>query len=329
MDKKRWIALAIAAGLFVVSIISQFSTAVMTESWNDLFESDRNFSETVTEDGNAFEKVAVIHLEGVIQSSDVGGLLNTTTYNHDVLLDMLDHAKEDENVEAVVLRVNTPGGGVVESEEVHDKIVDLQESDKPVYVSMGNMAASGGYYVSAPAEHIVAHPATLTGSIGVIMEAINFAELADDLGVEFNTITSGEYKDIMSSFRPMTDDEENILQTMIDEMYDDFVQVIVNGRDLDESTVRELGDGRIYTGSQAEENGLVDSLGSLDDAIAKLQEDYHLQNSQVVEYEYQMGFNAIMGGAAQRVISDEFRFSQLEEMIRKSSAPRAMYLYTE
>ncbi len=161
------------------------------------------------------------------------------------------------------------------------------------------------------------------------MEAINFAELADDLGVEFNTITSGEYKDIMSSFRPMTDDEESILQSMIDEMYDEFVQVIVNGRDMEESTVRDLGDGRIYTGSQAEENGLVDSLGSLDDAISQLKEDHNLQSAQVVEYEYQLGFNAFLGGTAQRLVSDEFRFSQLEEMIRKSNAPRAMYLYTE
>ncbi|GEN46960.1 signal peptide peptidase SppA [Alkalibacillus haloalkaliphilus] len=329
MDKKRWIALGIAVGLFIVSIIAQVSTTVATTNWNEMFESDRDFSEEVREDGDPFDKVAVIHLEGVIQSSDVGGLLNTSTYNHKMLLDMLDFAKEDDDVEAVVLRVNTPGGGVVESEEVHSKILDLQEEDKPVYVSMGNMAASGGYYVSAPADHIVAHPATLTGSIGVIMEAINFAELADDLGVEFNTITSGEYKDIMSSFRPMTDDEESILQSMIDEMYDEFVQVIANGRDMDESTVRDLGDGRIYTGSQAEENGLVDSLGSLDDAISQLKEDHNLQNAQVVEYEYQLGFNAFLGGTAQRLVSDEFRFSQLEEMIRKSSAPRAMYLYTE
>ncbi|WP_337442956.1 hypothetical protein [Alkalibacillus haloalkaliphilus] len=143
MDKKRWIALGIAVGLFIVSIIAQVSTTVATTNWNEMFESDRDFSEEVREDGDPFDKVAVIHLEGVIQSSDVGGLFNTSTYNHKMLLDMLDFAKEDDDVEAVVLRVNTPGGGVVESEEVHSKILDIQEADKPVYVSMGNMAVSG------------------------------------------------------------------------------------------------------------------------------------------------------------------------------------------
>src|SRR5699024_682842 len=104
-----------------------------------------------------------------------------------------------------------------------------EETEKPVYVSMGNTAASGGYYVAAPADKIVANPATLTGSIGVIMESINFAELADEYGIDFNTIKSGEYKDIMSSSRKMKDEEKEILQTMIDELYDEFVQVIVDG----------------------------------------------------------------------------------------------------
>src|SRR5690625_7257568 len=122
---------------------------------------------------------------------------------------MLDQSGIDESVDGIILKVNTPGGGVVESAEIHDKVVEIRkETEKPIYVSMGNTAASGGYYVSAPADKIVAHPATLTGSIGVIMESINFAELADQVGIDFKTIKSGEFKDIMSSSREMTRSEE-------------------------------------------------------------------------------------------------------------------------
>src|SRR5699024_9909904 len=153
------------------------------------------------------------------------------------------------------------GGGVVESAEIHDKIAEVREKyHKPVYISMGNMAASGGYYISAPADKILAQPATITGSIGVIMESLNFAQLAEDLGIDINTFTSGEYKDIMSATRPMRDDEREILQEIVDDMYDDFVQVIVDGRGMTDSEVRELADGRIYTGKQAAELDLIDGL---------------------------------------------------------------------
>src|SRR5699024_9499864 len=129
---------------------------------------------------------------------------------------------------------------------------------------MGGMAASGGYYVAAPADKIFAEATTLTGSIGVIMESVNYAELAENHGVKFNTFTSGKHKDIMSPSREMTEEEHDIMQSMIDEMYDEFVDVIVDGRGMDEQTVREVGDGRIYTGKQAKEVELIDDLGSLD-----------------------------------------------------------------
>ncbi|MET3683975.1 protease-4 [Alkalibacillus flavidus] len=329
MNQKRWIALAIAVGLLVLSTVAQITTTVATTDFTEMFQTDSEYSEEVVEEGSLNESVAVINVEGVIQSGVTGGVLSAGTYNHDQLLGMLDHVKESDQYKALVLNVNTPGGGVVESAQIHDRIVEIREADKTVYVSMGNTAASGGYYISAPADKIFAHPATLTGSIGVIMESINFAQLADDLGVEFNTITSGEYKDIMSSYRPMTEDEEEILQTMVDDMYNDFVDVIVEGRDMDESTVRELGDGRVYTGSQAAENGLVDSLGSLDDAIAQLKEDQDLQNARVVELNANAGFSSFVNGAAANLFGDQLRFAQLEEMIRESNSPRAMYLYTE
>ncbi|RDW20900.1 signal peptide peptidase SppA [Oceanobacillus chungangensis] len=330
MDKKRWIALVIAVGIFIVSIISQIRTTVATTDFDSIFNSfNGKYGEEVIDLGTSMDKIAVLRLNGVIQEGIAPGLLSTGSYNHQRFLDLLDHAGEDKSIKAIVMDVNTPGGGVVESAEIHEKVLEIQQTyKKPVYVSMGNTAASGGYYISAPADKIVAHPATLTGSIGVIMQALNYAELADNLGIDFNTIKSGEYKDIMSASREMTDGERTILQTMIDELYGEFVQVIVDGRGMSESTVRELGDGRVYTGTQAKENGLVDELGTLDDTIAMMKEEQGLSDATVIEYTNGFEFNKFLGGAVQSVFGNQSELADLENIFREANAPRAMYLYS-
>lgn len=332
MNTKRWIALAIAVGLFVVSVGFQFVSSIVTTDFQDMFklpDSSKKFQEEVVEQGND-NKIAVLELEGVIQNTSSASLLNSSAYNHDRFLDMIENAGEDQTVDGIILRVNSPGGGVVESDEIHDKIVELKEEyDKPVYVSMGNTAASGGYYVSSPADKIVAHPATLTGSIGVIMESLNYSEFADEHGIKFNTIKSGEFKDIMSASRKMTDDEREILQTMIDDMYADFVQVIVDGRDMSESKVRKLGDGRVYTGRQAKENGLVDALGSMDDTVAMMEKDNGWTNAKVIKYKKGFEFNDFIGGAVQSMFGTKNDLFGLTELLRESNGPRAMYLYSK
>ncbi|MFD2657646.1 signal peptide peptidase SppA [Gracilibacillus thailandensis] len=333
MNQKRWIALVVAAGLFLASIGFQFFSSMATadfENMLNLQDPDDKFGEKVIERGSGNNKIAVLHLDGVIQDTTPSTLINTNSYNHQRFLDMLDKAGEDNRVNGIILRVNTPGGGVVESAEIHDKILEIQEQyEKPIYVSMGNTAASGGYYISAPADKIVAHNATLTGSIGVIMESFNFAEFADEHGIDFNTIKSGEYKDIMSMSREMTDDEREILQTMIDDMYAEFVQVIVDGREMSEDRVRELGDGRVYTGSQAQEEGLVDELGSLDDTIEIMREDHDLANAQVIEYEPGFNFNQWFGGTVQSMFRSESDLIGIKDLLRENNAPRAMYLYSQ
>jgi protease-4 len=331
MNNKRWVALAIAVGLFLVSIVFQFTTNMAATDFEETFAFwDRPFDENVIEEGNFNEKIAVIHLEGVIQDNAANDLLASPSYNHKEFLEMLQHAMMDDTVQGIILRVNTPGGGVVESAEIHDQIVEIQEEhEKPVYISMGNTAASGGYYISAPADKIIAHPATVTGSIGVIMESINFGELAEDLGIDFNTIKSGEYKDIMSATRDMTEEEFEILQTIIDEMYDDFVQVIAEGRGMDENEVRNLGDGRVYTGHQAFENGLIDDLGSMNDVISMIQEDHGLEQASVIEYEANVGFSRYLMGAVQNTFGSDTAMLGLQELLRQSNAPSAMYLYTK
>ncbi|SFB21447.1 protease-4 [Lentibacillus halodurans] len=331
MNKKRWIALGIAVVLFAFSIGFRFISTLFSSDLEAMFDiPQQQYQEEVIEEGTG-NKIAVLELDGVIQDISTSSLLNSGGYNHERFLKKMEHVGDDPTVDGIILRVNTPGGGVVESAEIHDKIVEVQEEhNKPVYVSMGNTAASGGYYISAPADKIVAHPATLTGSIGVIMQSFNFAELAENIGVDFNTIKSGEFKDIMSQSREMTDEEHDILQTMVDDMYADFVQVIVDGRDMPESEVRNLGDGRVYTGKQAADNGLVDDLGSLQDTATMMREDFEWPNAQVVEYKSAFEWNSFLGGTVQSMFgSEEANLMAIQELLQQSDGPRAMYLYSK
>lgn len=329
MNKKRWFALLGAAVLLIVSVISQFGANMASTDWGELLEMNE-FKEKEIEPGFGGQKIVVATLEGVIQDVNESPFIGAGVNSYKRFLSILDQAAEDETVDGVILNVNSPGGGVVESAEIHDKVIEIQEKhDKPVYVTMGNMAASGGYYVSAPAEKIVAHPATLTGSIGVIMQSINFTDFAENHGFDFDTIKSGKHKDIMSPSREMTDEERDILQTMIDEMYDEFVRVIADGRGIDEAEVRRLGDGRIYTGKQASENGLVDELGSLEDTIAMMEEDYGWEDSRIVEYEAGFNFNSFVGVSMKNIFGKDDELFNMQNILREFDTPRAMYLYTE
>lgn len=280
MNKKRWAALGIAAFIFAFSVATSLVSTALTTDFNSLFSDlmasgNEEFTEDTLEDGNEFNKIAVLEVDGTIQDTgDTQSILSSAGYNHKAFMKKLDKVKNDSSVKGIILKVNSPGGGVVESAEIHDKIVEIQEeAKKPVYVSMGSMAASGGYYISAPADKIFASPETLTGSLGVIMSGYNFEGLAEKYGVEFVTIKSGPYKDIMSSTREMTDEERGILQTMIDNSYDGFVKVIADGRGLKENEVRKIADGRIYDGRQAKDLNLIDDFGYLDDVINSMKTD--------------------------------------------------------
>ncbi|GGJ88261.1 putative signal peptide peptidase SppA [Lentibacillus kapialis] len=331
MNKTRWFALGIAVILLAVSIGFRFMSSLFSTDLEALFDMpDQPFQEKVVEEGTG-KKIAIIELDGVIQDTSTSSVLNSGGYNHDRFLKKLENAGEDQSVSGVVLRVNSPGGGVVESDEIHDEVVEIREEhNKPVYVSMGNTAASGGYYVSTPADKIFAHPATLTGSIGVIMQSYNFTELADQLGIDMNTIKSGKFKDIMSSTRKMTDKEHEILQTMVDDMYADFVQVIVDGREMTESKVRELGDGRVYTGEQAADNGLVDGLGTLEDTTAMMKKDFEWPNAQVVKYQSGKAWESFLGGQVKSMFnSKDQNLMAIQELLQQSDGPRAMYLYSK
>lgn len=197
--------------------------------------------------------VAVVELSGEIRDADQ-------------LVESLVSLRKDPQVVAVVLRIDSPGGGVAPSQEIYEEVTRLREA-KPVVASLGNVAASGGYYVAAATSLIVAAPGTLTGSIGVIMDFHQLEGLAEKIGVSETVVKSGPYKDIGHPLRPMTDAEKKLLQGMVDDVYAQFVDAVATGRHLDPARVRTLGDGRLYSGAQAKAAGLVDELGGLNTAV--------------------------------------------------------------
>jgi protease-4 len=211
-------------------------------------------------------KIAVIPLSGTIVGAGQAGLLTSAGITPDLVRGYLNRAKADGFVKAVVLHIESPGGSAAASQEIANDILRFkEETGKPVVVSMGDVAASGGYYISAYADRIVANPATLTGSIGVISEFIYIEGLLEKLGLEMEIIKAGEHKDM--GIRPLTDEERQIMQAITDDLYEQFVDAVAEGRNLPPETVRNLATGQLYTGSQALKLGLVDELGGQDRAI--------------------------------------------------------------
>ncbi|MEM6503501.1 MAG: signal peptide peptidase SppA [Cyanobacteria bacterium P01_C01_bin.89] len=176
------------------------------------------------------------------------------------VLKALETVKE-RKYPGLLLRIDSPGGTVGDSQEIYDALCELGKTVK-IVASFGNISASGGIYIAMGAHHIVANPGTITGSIGVIIRGNNLEKLLDKVGVSFKVIKSGPYKDILSFDRELTDEERNILQSLIDDSYGQFVGTVATGRNLSEDTVRTFADGRIFTGAQAKEMGVVDRLGS-------------------------------------------------------------------
>jgi protease-4 len=198
-------------------------------------------------------RLALIRIEGPIMDSK----------------DATDEIKEytkDNSIKAIVLRIDSPGGAVAPSQEIYEE-VKKAVSKKKVIVSMGSVAASGGYYIAAPATKIIANPGTLTGSIGVIMEIPNIEGLMNKIGIKTEVIKSGRHKDIASAFRTMGKEEREILQGVMDNVHEQFMKAVAEGRKIEIEEVRKIADGRIFTGEQAKTHGLIDDLGTLEDAI--------------------------------------------------------------
>jgi protease-4 len=260
-------------------------------------EAGPNLDEYLLKDNDSANKIAVITVDGIISDS----LMDQAGYNMvDVIRAQLDRAKKDRRVKAVILKVNSPGGEVLASDEINKLLVKFQDGadGKPVICSMGSLAASGGYYISVPSRWIVANQLTITASIGVIMETINYRGLMDKIGVEPYVFKSGLYKDMLSGMRSTNEipaGERAMVQNLIDQTYDRFKNVVAAGRadahEKNKSEGRPLAldwtkyaDGRVLSGSQAYDLGFVDQLGDFQDAVDRAKQIAHIHNANLIEY---------------------------------------------
>lgn len=274
--------------------------------------------------GEGVDKVAVLPVVGQISSAG-SDALGAQTATPETLRNQLRQAERDDSVKAVVIEVNSPGGGVVASDRMHESIQEFkEETEKPVVVSMGDTAASGGYYIATVADEIVANENTLTGSLGVIFSYFNFAEAAEEYGIEQEIIQSGPYKDIGSPTREPTEEELQILQAYVNDAYDSFVRVIVEGRGLSEEEVRELADGRIYSGQQAEALGLVDALGNLESAAEVAGDLAGVEEATVVRYQRAQGLVELLRA---RLAPPESEALKVLKTAGLNPTPELQYLY--
>jgi protease IV len=203
-------------------------------------------------------RVALVRIEGPIMDST------------DVVDEIKEHVK-DHSIKAIILRIDSPGGAVAPSQEIYEEVKKASE-EKHVVVSMGSIAASGGYYIAAPADVIIANPGTLTGSIGVIMEIPNLEGLMSKIGISTEVIKSGRHKDMASAFRKMEKEDREILQGVMDNVHEQFIRAVAEGRKLGVDEIRPIADGRIFSGEQAKGLKLVDEIGTLEFAVSKAAE---------------------------------------------------------
>lgn len=254
---KRKVITGVIFGLVLLSL-------VMAAVYRDQPGTDQRT--TGAKAGNA---VGLIDVSGLIVSggSGGGGFGGTVQVGSQTIISQLREAQEDPDIKAVVLRINSPGGSAAGSIEVGNEIQRTKEAGVVVVSYMADVAASGGYWIACETDRIVANPSTMTGSIGVIMTTMDLQGLYEMLGVDKNVFKSGPYKDMGAEHRDVTEPERAIFQSMVEDIYQQFVDVVVNGRDMEKEAVLELADGRVFTGRQAAELGLVDQVGDLHDAV--------------------------------------------------------------
>ena len=243
-------------------------------------------TETVTVGSG--DKVAVVDLKGVIASSD------------EVVRQMKKY-RNNSSVRAIVLHIDSPGGGVGASQEMYEEVRAVRDGGKPVIVSMGSLAASGGYYVAVGGSYLVANRGTLTGSVGVISEFLQVKDALDKLGIGVKTIKAGKLKDAGSPMRAMNEDDQKYFQALMDDVHRQFIDVVARERKMDVEKVRELADGRVFTGEQALQLGLVDTLGTFEDAvrIAAVKVGIKGEPAIVRERKRQMWYESFFGDAGE------------------------------
>lgn len=320
MKKKQWIGIVVAGVVFIaVCATGIFSNVVQSK----LTEKADTKSKTSTSEmlssiwGSSEEKVTlpeedfvgVLNIVGTIQANSSNSISLTGSddgqYNHDLYMKYIDELEKSKNNKAILLYVNSPGGTVYESDELYLKLMEYKEKTKrPVYAYFGSQACSGAYYISMAADKIYTNRNTWTGSIGVIVSLTNYKKLYDKLGIKEIDITSGKNKSMGSGGLDLTDEQYDILQSLVDEAYDQFAGIVSEGRGIDIATVKKIADGRIYSAKQAKEKNLVDEIGTEDELKALIQKENKLSDDVVYDTAKSSGSNFLSNlmGSVQKIM---------------------------
>ncbi len=276
------------------------------------------------------DKIALIDVTGLIMNAR-GGFLSTGENPVSLLAEKLEKARADKRVKAVILRLNSPGGTVQATEAMGEMLQRFRRTGKPVIACITDVGASGAYNLACGADMIICQPGSITGSIGVIIQTVSFAGTMKMIGISAEAITSGKLKDMGSPLKDLSDEERKVFQAMVDDFYTRFVAVVVAGRKMDPAKVRKLADGRVYTGRQALEVGLVDKLGFLSEAVKQAKAAAKIGKVKVVMYHRPLGYRANMysalgggGGPTMQVNMLNIDLGQMALLRR----PSFLYLWT-
>lgn len=286
---------------------------------------DLKYSNSLSVDGSD-AYIGVLEVHGMMTSDG-----SDPAYDQKWLLEQIDDMMHDSNNKGLIVSIDTPGGSVYTVDELYLKIKAYQKQTmRPVYAYMESMAASGGYYIAAPAEKIYANRNCWTGSIGVTIGTIyDITEFLEDLGVTTVTITAGDNKAMGSPTEKLTEEQQDIYQSLVDEAYDQFVDIVAEGRDMSVKRAKELADGRLYTAKQAAENGLVDAVGTREEAIAAMIEDNGLSECETVVLSYEPEFSLggwLLGMTQQRSESASGEYAQIMQMMAENNKFTISYL---
>jgi protease-4 len=240
------------------------------------------------------DKIVVVELEGLLMNYRSEGLLGARENPLAAFVEKLDKAEKDPEVKALVLRINSPGGGVTASDLMYRRLIEFKANRKvPVVAVIEDVGASGAYFIASGADTIIVAPTSVTGSIGVIVQMFSVAGTLEKLGITAKAITSGPMKDMGSPFKPLNEADQKVLQAIVSEFYERFIDVVAAGRPaLSRDAIKKLADGRVYTGMQAVENGLANSTGDVKSAVAEAKKRANLKTAKVVMYDRPWGYKA-------------------------------------
>jgi protease IV len=297
--------------------VKEKSVMITPTSIEDIFGSKKSFNIKADKDG-----VAIVNIYGAISIESEKSIFDTYPKGSDSVVDYISSLRNNPHVKAIVLRINSPGGTIAATQEICAEIERAKQSGIKVVASMGDIAASGGYYVSCAADKIVANEGTLTGSIGVIIAGLDLTGVFSKLNIKWNVIKSGKFKDILASWREMAPEERALLEAIISDAYSQFTNYVAKGRNLSLEDVIKLADGRIYTGTQAKANHLVDELGDLDRAVKVAAELAGLEGEPYIIKGKKEPFQLFMD-----LIDSKFKGNSITNMLIKENYVPVQFMY--